>query len=122
MPTETKIERLASLLIRETVEGRIEWESKDPPRSLTTATDTVILSYCQTEYKNQNIVVYERRFRSYDGERDTSYWAGAPGLGIVQYGEIVWENFETIPILWSLLKVAKEAAAGIDDLLDDLVK
>jgi hypothetical protein len=122
MPSEEKLIQLVNQLIRRTVEGKLEWELGSVPSSLNRATDHVIDSYCETEYKGQTLAVFERRIHAYDGDRDSFYWTGNAGLAIIEGGTVLWENEQGFPALWTLLKVAKESASGIENILDSLLE
>jgi hypothetical protein len=121
MPSETKLEKLLLLLIRETTEGTIKWVASNPPRSRMVGTDDVIEEYFETRFKEQDIAVFERRYRGYDGESDNTYWTSANCLAFLSGGAITWET-EDSPLLVQLFRVAKESAADIDGILDTILR
>jgi hypothetical protein len=112
-------------LTKATVDQEIEWETKAQPPQLDHGTDDVISFYVETEYKGQIIGLYERRYRAYDGEHDVQYWTGTNALAFVgtfPRREIMWEHRENSSALDNLIRIARESASGIDEILDDLLK
>jgi hypothetical protein len=120
MPNTDKLEKLILLLIRETTEGQIKWRAADVSRERLRGTDDVIADFFTTVFKGQEIAVFERRYKGYDPDNETTYWTSADGFAFLHHGEITWETEEQ-PLLGNLLKVAKESAADIDGVLDSLL-
>lgn len=121
MTTESKTAQLITKLIRETAKGNIKWEVKNAPHSLNNATEQSVPLYLQTEYKNKSLGIYDLRSK-YFTDIDEYYWSEAIGFCIVDpMQRVIWESQEQIPALTDLFNTAREQAAGIDDLLDDLL-
>ena len=124
MPNDTKISRLILRLTKATADGEIKWEGDNPPVTMGMASDDVIPFYLEAEYKGQNIALFERRSREYDGEHDTFYWSGADSIAIIgphPRREVIWEHQENSSALGNLIRIARESASGIDGILDDLL-
>jgi hypothetical protein len=121
MPSESKVEQLIRLLIRETTEGEIKWEALRPPKSRTTGTDDIIEEYFETTFKGQAVAVYEVRYRAVNPDLETLYWGAGYSFAFLSGGKISWES-ENLPLGAQLFKVAKESAADVDGILDNLLK
>lgn len=121
MPSEKKLEQLIRLLIRETTEGKISWEASGPPRSRMIGTDDIIEEYFETTFKEQQVAVFERRYRGFNTENETEYWTSDYGFAFLSDDTMTWET-EDSRLLFPLFKVAKESAADVDGILDNLLK
>jgi|SRR5579863_3583156 len=121
MPSEERLRKVIELLIRDTTEGRVKWKAAFPPNSRTQGTDDIIQDYFEAEYKGQTVAVFERRYRAYNDETDSTYWASDYSFAFVAYGNVTWET-EDSPLLASLFKAAKESAADVDGILDALLR
>ncbi len=120
MASESKISRLLETLVLQTITGNLKWTA-GTPRGLNEGSDDVIKHYCETEYKGQHLAVFERRVRTYDGERDSYYWNEYPVFAIVQHGELVWEYDQNTNEVATMLRVARESAANVNEMLDKLL-
>jgi hypothetical protein len=122
MPNDSKLVKLIRLLIRETTEGKIKWDAENAPRSRQNGTDDIIEEYFTTEFKEQKIAVFERRYQGFNAETESLYWTSANCFAFVDgSGEITWET-ETQPMMiGNLFNVAKESAADVDGILDSLL-
>jgi hypothetical protein len=121
MPSDQKLEKLILLLIRETTEGRIKWQAAFSPKTRVIGTDDIIADYFVAEFKEQGIAVFDRRSRGYDPDHDSLYWQSDPGFALLNEGDITWETEHPKPQLWNLLKVARESAADVDNIVDSLL-
>ncbi len=121
MPSEHKLETLIRLLIRETTEGEIKWKASTAPRSRTIGTDDIIQEYFETKFKGQAVAVFERRYRGFNPDSETEYWTSDYCFAFLSGGAITWETEES-NLLFQLFKVAKESAADVDGILDELLK
>lgn len=121
MSTENKTAQLITKLIRETAKGNIKWNVEDAPRSLNHETEQSVPLYLQAEYKGKNLGVYDLRSKHFT-DVDEYYWSESIGFCITDdMGRVVWESKEYSPALLDLFNTAREQAAGIDDILDDLL-
>jgi len=121
MSTENKTAQLITKLIRETSKGNVKWEVRDAPRSLNNETEQSVPLYLQTKYKNKLLGVYDLRSK-YFTDVDEYYWSESVGFCIVDSEDrVIWEANESSPALVDLYRTAREQAAGIDDILDDLL-
>ena len=121
MSTESKTAQLITKLIRETAKGNVEWEVKNPPRSLNSETEQSVPLYLQADYKGKLLGVYDLRTKSYT-DVDEFYWSESIGFCIVDAkGRVVWESTESSPALFDLFSSAREQASGIDDILSELL-
>ena len=121
MPNDEKLEKLIRLLIRGTTEGHIRWEYGNVPRTRVNGTDEIIEDYFTTTFKEQEIAVFERRYKGFDADNEVTYWTSAECIGFVANGEITWETGRQ-PLLSNLFRVAKESAADVDGIIDSLLK
>jgi len=122
MSTENKTAQLITKLIRETAKGNIEWKVVDAPRSLNHETEQSVPLYLQTEYKGKTLGLYDLRTK-YFTDVDEYYWTEGVGFCIVDNrGRVIWETRESSPALLDLFNTAREQAAGIDDILDNLLE
>lgn len=121
MSTENKSAQLITKLIRETAKGNVRWSVEEAPRSLNYETERSVPLYLQTEYKDKILGVYDLRSKHFT-DVDEYYWSESIGICIVDdKGRVVWELNEYSPALLDLFNTAREQAAGIDDILDDLL-
>lgn len=121
MSTENKTAQLITKLIRESAKGNVKWNVEEAPRSLNYETEQSVPLYLQTEYKNKTLGVYDLRSKHFT-DVDEYYWSESIGFCIVDdEGRVVWESNESSPALLDLFNTAREQAAGIDDILDDLL-
>lgn len=122
MPNESKISKLILHLTKATIDKDIEWEREDPPRCLTRATDEIVTLYLETEYKDQIIALAEYRYQSYDGDHDLMYWTGTSAIAMLDDArELLWEHRSNTSALENLIRVARDAATGIDDIIDSII-
>lgn len=121
MSTENKTAQLITKLIRETAKGNVKWVVEEPPRSLNYETEKSVPLYLQAEYKNKILGLYDIRSKNYT-DVEEYYWSDSIGFCIVDnQGRVVWESNEYSPALLDLFNTAREQAAGLDDILDDLL-
>lgn len=121
MPSDSKLEKLIRLLIRETTEGKVKWDAANAPKSRLNGTDDIIEEYFTTEFKEQGIAVFERRYVGIDIDTESSYWTSSSCFAFVaDSGDITWET-EQQSLIGNLLNVARESAADVDGILDSLL-
>lgn len=121
MSTKNTTAQLITKLIRESAKGNVKWNVEEAPRSLNYETEQSVPLYLQTEYKNKTLGVYDLRSKHFT-DVDEYYWSESIGFCIVDdEGRVVWESYESSPALLDLFNTAREQAAGIDDILDDLL-
>ncbi len=121
MSTKSKTAQLITKLIRETSKGNVKWEVKDAPRSLNSETEQSVPLYIQTKYKGKLLGVYDLRSKSFT-DIDEYFWSESIGFCIVDSEDrVIWEANESSPALFDLYITAREQAAGIDDILNDLL-
>jgi hypothetical protein len=129
MKTENKFEKLILQIIRQTTEGNIDWEKLNPPRAISVGTEDIVEDYFETEYKDQTIAVFERRYREYDPEHDVMFWTSRDCFAFISGSNspvrdnriVSWETSDHPSALSSLIKVAKESAADVDGIVDKLL-
>jgi hypothetical protein len=121
MSTENKTAQLITKLIRETAKGNVKWVVEEAPRSLNYETEQSVPLYLQTKYKDKTLGIYDLRSKHFT-DVDEYYWSESIGFCIVDNkGRVVWELKEYSPALLDLFNTAREQAAGIDDILDNLL-
>jgi hypothetical protein len=99
----------------------LHWTSQTPPASIATATDSTIVGFFGVTYKHHNLGIYEDRFRGYDPDHDSSYWASR--IALVFFDDswnIAWEA-PRVPGLDQLYDAIKYRAANVDAILKDIV-
>jgi hypothetical protein len=122
MDTHTKTTQLITLLARDTLAGKVDWKLKDPPRGLIQGTANVVPIFIETDYKTNKIGVFQFRFKSFY-EEDSYHWSENIGFCIYDNsGTILLEFHEYSPVLLNLFEIARDNAADINGLLDNLLK
>ena len=122
MANEAKLEKLLVQLIRATTSRNLKWKMTPPPVVMRTATNDLVQDFLIAEYKGTKIAVFERRFESYDGEHDHTYWDSRSVFAFLSIGGLVtWETAEPAIQISQLLVAARESAANVDELIDDLL-
>lgn len=121
MDLTTKATRLIAKILRSTINGQINWQVQDPPKSLVFGTDDFVPIFIEASYKNKHLALFERRMREYDGERDTFYWTQSIYFAILDIEDrVLWETSQSSALI-DLYSTVTANAAGIDDLLDVLL-
>lgn len=121
MSENSKTEQLVKKLLVESKNGNIKWDVYETPRSLNQETEQSVPLFLKTEYKGKSIGVYDLRTKHFYDEHEF-YWSESIGLCIVDENDrVVWEANEYFPALLDLFNAAREKAAGLDDILDDLI-
>lgn len=109
-------------LNRLTSEDLISWKIEDAPRSITRGTDDIISIYLETEYKQSYFAIYERRVKYYNGDRDEFYWSELIVLAMLDaYERVLWETFDHNAALKDLFLAARNNAAEIDHIFDNIL-
>lgn len=117
----SKTEQLVKKLLNETKSRDIKWEVCEAPRSLNQDTEQSVPLFLKAEYKGKYIGVYDLRTKHFYDEHEF-YWSESIGLCIVDDRDrVVWEANEYFPALLDLFNIAREKAAGLDDILNDLI-
>lgn len=122
MASEEKLEQLIRLLIRKTTEGSIKWQAAYPPKSRMTGRNDIIEEYFVTEFKGQAVAVFENRYKGFNPENESEYWTSDLNFAFLAGDQITWETGGSPPLLFQLFKLAKESAADVDGILDNLLK
>jgi hypothetical protein len=121
MSSKSKTEQLVKKLFNETKSGNIKWDVCETPRSLNQDTEQSVPLFLKSEYKGKHIGVYDLRTKHFYDEHEF-YWSESIGLCIVDDRDrVVWEANEYFPALLDLFNTAREKAAGLDDILNDLI-
>lgn len=121
MKIDNKTEQLILALTKQTVNNSISWKSYPIPSSLTKGTDNYYPFFLITEYKNKFIGLYQKRYRYFHDEHEF-YWSEDAGLCILDQNDtVIWECNERSSTLSNLLDIARKQAAGINDILNDLL-
>jgi hypothetical protein len=84
-------------------------------------TDDIIPEYFETTFKGQELAVFDRRYQGFNPENESVYWTSDYCFAFLSDGAITWET-EDSRLLSPLFKVAKESAADVDGILDNLLK
>jgi hypothetical protein len=122
MTTERKTEQLLVRLTRATVDGIIKWEFTKAPATLTSGTEDLILSYMETEFKEQRFGAYERRYRWFDTTSEELYWTSSAKLILLdESDEVIWENSKPSLAVNQLFDKAKQNAGRVNDIFTKLL-
>ncbi len=117
----SKTEQLVRKLTTATKNNEVKWCVYETPISLNKDTEQSVPLFLKTEYKEKHIGVYDLRTKHFYDE-DAFYWSESIGLCIVDNRDrVVWEANEYFPTLLDLFNLAREKAAGLDDILNDLI-
>jgi hypothetical protein len=120
--TEEKTGQLIIKLNRLTAAGAITWHVTDPPRELARGTDDFIPLFIESVYKSQRFGLYQVRYRSFDGERETFFWTERIVLSLLDdSSRSLWEVSEYSPLLVDLFDSVRRKVANVDGVLDDLL-
>ena len=120
MRFQDKVEALIGRLAQSTVEGDLEWRVGNPPSGLVDGSEEKYPLYLSTVLKGKTIGLYSRKFRVWHGELDF-HWDDGMGLCLTEGSKVLWEYNSDTPGLRNLLKVAREQASGVVELIDDLL-
>ena len=119
------VDKITALLIKLnqlTSLEQIKWEKQDAPKPLLRGTDDVIPLFFFTRYKYQSFGLYQRRYRLYDGDRDSLYWSETLTLAILDNeGRAIWEIAQYSPALNDLFETVRRKVANVDEIIDDLL-
>lgn len=122
MEYRSKITKLITKLIRLTATDKIVWVLKNPPLSMTRGTDEVIPLFFEAKYKDKFVAIYQQRYQGFNIDTESSYWTEGIGFAVLDdENRVVWESTEDSIALVELMNTVREKAAGLDDLLDDLL-
>jgi hypothetical protein len=91
------------------------------PNSAPWKLDDIIAEYFEVTFKGQEVAVFERRYRGFNPDNESEYWTSDYCFAFLSDGAITWET-EYSRLLFPLFKVAKESAADVDGILDNLLK
>ncbi len=103
MDTNRKFISVVSRLNRLTQEGELTWRRMDPPTDLTAGTGDVVTAFYGTKFEGRNLGIYEIRYKAWDPDRDTVFWANNAAVALFTDN---WEKEWTFPYV-----------AGIDELM-----
>jgi len=130
--TEKVIDAIVKL-IRETQEGKLRWDIKEPPASLKLDVDAAVDIAYETEYKGRRLRLYKENYvvNQFPLRRDPGldnllgtkypYWAANIILEITdEKGKTLW-TFPEVSGLDDLLESVEYQAAGVSDFLDEIV-
>ncbi len=123
MVEERRLVSVVSKLNRLTQEGKIQWERREPPDTLTSGTDSIIGVFYCTTYEGRNIGVYEERYQAFGDDYEERFcWSRHIGLAFFSEDwKKIWE-FPLIPGKSELLEAVQYHAEDIDVALDEILK
>ena len=121
MDIHTKTTQLITQLTRDTLAGKIDWKIKETPRGLLQGTANIVPIFLGAEYKTNKIGVFQFRYKDFYDE-DVYQWTEDIRFCIYDNNEtILLEFHEYSPVLLNLFELARNNAANIDGLLDNLL-
>jgi hypothetical protein len=121
-PVQDKARQLVVKLLRETLEGRIEWSRADPPRAITGITEDVIDPYFVVRFGEERIGIWQRNYHAMGP--DGREWSKLYGLCLLGSGrqEVIWDFEESSPAMRNLLQAARDQTVRIEERLDQLLR
>jgi hypothetical protein len=121
-PVRDKVRQLVVKLLRETLDGRIEWSRTDPPKAITRITEDVIDPYFVSRLGDERIGIWQRNYLAQGP--DGREWGQQHGLCLLGSGreEVLWDFEEYSPALLNLLKAARNQSVHIEQRLDHLLR
>lgn len=123
MNLDSKTNKLITKLIRLTNDDELEWTVKDAPKTLTRGTDDIIPLFFEANYKDKWVAIYQKRYQDFYIETESFYWTEKIVFAVLDREDrVLWEVDKHSPALVDLLETVREKTAGIDDLLNDLLK
>ena len=117
-----KISSIIVQVIHKTVKGSIDWDVSEPPRYFEDGVEDIIPLIYTTSYKGKNLAVFLRRFKYFTDE-DEFHWSEKSCFAFLNdsKNKIIWEVSDRRPILNDLFTAVSENAAGINNMLDELL-
>ena len=119
MEKREKLSAFVSKLNRLTKQGQIEWKRGKPPGII--ESEGGIPYFFKATYMEKNIGVYEEKFRAYNEDTDSHYWASRSVVGFFSEH---WEpEYEMADIIgtWDLIDTIKYQIANVDKFLDKIL-
>lgn len=120
MSTDDKASKLIIQILRATYSGSVSWRLSSPPASLTRATESFIPLFLEAEYKGKEIVIYEERYKHWTDE-DSFNWGVSIRFGFNVGGTVITDIVKWSPLLRKLFEAARDNAADVDSLIDDML-
>lgn len=119
------IDNVTSLIvqiIKKTVQGEIKWEISEPSRHFEIGVEDIVPLIYSTEYKGKTLGVFCRRFK-YFTDVDEYHWEEKNCFAFLSNNKdkIIWEVSDRRPVLNDLFSIVTEKAAGIDEMLENLL-
>lgn len=133
-------EKLTALIVKLnklTLQGKLTWKIKEPPRLMIQGTDSHIPFYVVTEYQGQSFALYQ--CRSLEQEQPsyqssllslpafarpplTNYWDERVILALIdKQGRVLWEEESQQSALSDLLETVRRKVSNIDNVIDALL-
>jgi hypothetical protein len=121
-PVRDKARQLVVKLLRETLDGRIEWSRADPPKAMTRITEDIIDPYFVSRLGDERIGIWQRNYLA-EGPNGRE-WGQLHGLCLLGNGreEVTWDFEEYSPAMRNLLKAARNQSVHIEERLDQLLQ
>lgn len=118
---QDKTTKLIVQLNKKTIKNEIKWDSVTAPLNFNKGSEDIIPLIYTCRYKEKILALYIRKYK-YFVEEHEFYWSEKLCLAILNEDyQIVWETNEQGQPIRDLYLAVTEQAAGVDDLLDDLL-
>lgn len=118
---DEKLMKAVSKLLRLTQEKKLKWEKMIPPPDLHEGTDSVIPYFYGVKYKENNLGLYEIRFKAFNPDTEQIYWVEDVILSVFANDwSRVWDFPETTAI-HDLLRSVRYQIANVDRIIDSLL-
>ena len=119
--SDEKLIKAVSKLIRLTQEKKLKWEKMNPPSDLFEGTDSVVPYFYGVRHKENNLGLYEIRFKAVDPNTENIYWADDVVLSVfAEDWTRVWD-FPEKSAVYDLLRSIRYQIADVDGLIDSLL-
>jgi hypothetical protein len=83
--TLKKNKKLVEVLLKNTLNGAINWKPKKAPSILKDGTEDIYHQYYEGKFKDSTIAIYERKFQYYNSMTDSFLWGNEYCLALVKY-------------------------------------
>ena len=118
---QSRLARFVSELNRRTQDGELQWRVEKAPEVLTCQADRAVVStFLTTTIGGKRLAVYEMRVKRWTDE-DQWHWDSQVCFGVFTTAGALVTELIGLPGLQELLRSAGWAAAGMDELVNEVL-
>jgi hypothetical protein len=92
-----------------------------PPRSLASGADSRFPFYCEADYRDRWLALYEERYEYFVPDTESFRWGEAMKLSMLDEEHRLLYTFPASSALVDLATAVQEQLANLDDLFGDLL-